>query len=260
MLSRVNSPAADAAGVLLGAVSRDFADSTIISDHAHDVGQLKVALSGIVVVASTDGHWVVPPNRALWLAPNVKHRMRMLGKVRLRSVFVNPNFTHGLPERSCLMPISPLFREVISEVAASSGKNIDSRRTRLLMELLLEEATREAVFPLHLPSPRDRRLAQICMHIQEHLDDMKTLQEWAKDLGYDQRTLHRLFVHELGMSFSQWRQQAKLLAAMEWLAEGRQVLDIALDLGYQTQSAFTAMFRRNLGITPSDFLRSATAS
>src|SRR3546814_80289 len=98
--------------------------------------------------------------------------------------------------------------------------------------------------------------SDLCMHIQEHLDDMKTLQEWAKELGYDQRTLHRLFMQELGMSFLQWRQQAKLLAALEWLAEGRQVLGIALDLGYQTQSAFTAMFRRNMGITPSDFVRS----
>src|SRR3546814_10853476 len=108
---------------------------------------------------------------------------------------------------------------------------------------------------LHMPTPREKRLARNGMHIQEHLDDMKTLQEWAKELGYDQRTLHRLFMQELGMSFLQWRQQAKLLAALEWLAEGRQVLGIALDLGYQTQSAFTAMFRRKMGITPSDFVR-----
>ncbi|HEY9572044.1 MAG TPA: AraC family transcriptional regulator, partial [Pusillimonas sp.] len=141
-------------------------------------------------------------------------------------------------------------------VAGSAGHPTVSRRIRLLMDLLLEELTEEFATPLHLPTPRDHRLARICMHIQEHLDDMKTLQEWAKELGYDQRTLHRLFMQELGMSFLQWRQQAKLLAALEWLAEGRQVLGIALDLGYQTQSAFTAMFRRNMGITPSDFVRS----
>ncbi|NYT44460.1 helix-turn-helix transcriptional regulator [Alcaligenaceae bacterium] len=255
MESLSNSGVLERTGVLGGSLSRDFADSTILSDHMHDMGQLKFALSGVMVVASTDGHWVVPPTRALWLAPKVRHRVRMLGKVQLRSVFVNPEYSHGLPTRSCLLPVTPLFRELIAAVATSSPSDARSRRTRLLMDLLLEEVSQDCGLPLHLPTPRDHRLATICTHIQEHLDDMKTLHEWAKDLGYDQRTLHRLFMSELGMSFVQWRQQAKLLTALEWLAEGRQVLSIALDLGYQTQSAFTAMFRRNLHMTPSEFLK-----
>src|SRR3546814_17808848 len=90
MESQLNSGGASLAGVLVGGLCRDFADSTILTDHSHEVGQLKFALSGVMVVASTDGHWVVPPTRALWLAPNVRHRVRMLGKVQLRSVFVNP--------------------------------------------------------------------------------------------------------------------------------------------------------------------------
>src|SRR5690625_2203343 len=62
------------------------------------------------------------------------------------------------------------------------------------------------------------------------------------------------------MSFVQWRQQTRLLAALEWLAEGRQVIDVALELGYQSQSAFTAMFRRNVGITPGEWQASNSCS
>ncbi|NYT60054.1 helix-turn-helix transcriptional regulator [Alcaligenaceae bacterium] len=250
------SMAGSHAGVLAGSLSRDFADSTILTDHSYETGQIKYALSGIMVVSSTDGHWVVPPTRALWLAPHVRHRVRMLGKVRLRSVFVNPAFSHGLPARSCMLPVSPLFREIIAAVATAGFSAVPSRRIKLLMNLLLEEVSEESGLPLHLPTPKDHRLAIICTHIQEHLDDVKTLNEWSRDLGYDQRTLHRLFMQELGMSFGQWRQQAKLLTALEWLAEGKQVLAVALDLGYQNQSAFTAMFRRNLGLTPSEFGKS----
>lgn len=246
-------------GMLGGGLCRDFTDSTILSDQAHDMGQVKLALSGVMVVSSSDGHWVVPPNRALWLAPRVTHKIRMLGKVQLRSVFINSGFLRGLPMKSRTLPVSPLFREIVCAVAAEPSRDESCRRTMLLMELLLEDIARHADSPQRLPTPHDYRLATICTHIQEHLDDTKTLQEWARDLGYDQRTLHRLFVQELGMSFVQWRQQAKLLTAMEWLAEGRQVLGIALDLGYQTQSAFTAMFRRNLGMTPSDFVKTLSA-
>ncbi|RTZ44657.1 AraC family transcriptional regulator [Candidimonas sp. SYP-B2681] len=257
MMSQLNTGAALGTGVLVGGLSRDFADSTVLSSLGHGMGELKLALSGVMIVSSTDGHWVVPPSRALWLAPNVRHKVRMLGKVQLRSVFVNPEFQPDLPAQSYMLSVSPLFRELISAVAAAPAQTVSCPRITLLMDLLLEQINGSSALPLHLPTPRDHRLARICTHIQEHLDDTKTLQEWAMDLGYDQRTLHRLFVHELGMSFSQWRQQAKLLIALEWLAEGRQVLSIALDLGYQNQSAFTAMFRRNLGITPSDFIRNS---
>src|SRR3546814_6214821 len=85
----------------------------------------------------------------LWLAPNVRHRVRMLGKVQLRSVFVNPEYSHGLPSRSCLLPATPLFREVIAAVAGSAGHPTVSRRIRLLMDLLLEELTEEFATPLH---------------------------------------------------------------------------------------------------------------
>lgn len=255
MSSQLNTSVAQGTGVLVGGLSRDFADSTVLTGHGHDMGELKFALSGVMVVASTDGYWVVPPGRALWLAPNVRHKVRMLGKVQLRSVFINPGFWPGLPTESRILSVSPLFREVIIAVAVMPARPKPCQRTMLLMDLLLEEVNRGSTLPLHLPVPRDHRLARICTHIQEHLDDMTTLQEWARDLGYDQRTLHRLFVQELGLSFVQWRQQAKLLMALEWLAQRRSVLSIALELGYQTQSAFTAMFRKKLGITPSDFIK-----
>ena len=55
------------------------------------------------------------------------------------------------------------------------------------------------------------------------------------------------------MTIGEWRQQAKLLIAMEMLAKGQKILDIALDLGYGSPSAFTAMFKKQLGIVPSAF-------
>lgn len=241
--------------LLIRGLSRDFADSTVLTEHAYALGQIKFAQSGAMVVSSTDGNWVVAPTRALWLAPGVRYRVRMMGKVQLRSVFVNADVARSLPRRSCLLPGTPLLREIVAAVAVAANDEPASRRISLLLDLLLEEIHEEPGARLHLPVPRDYRLACICTYIQEHLDDTKPLKEWARELGYDPRTLHRLFKYELGMSFLKWREHAKLLAALEWLSQGRPIMSIALDLGYQTQSAFTAMFRRNLGTTPSDFMR-----
>lgn len=68
--------------LLVRGLNRDFADSTILTDHAYSLGQIKFAQSGAMVVSSADGNWVVAPTRALWLAPHVRYRIRMMGKVQ----------------------------------------------------------------------------------------------------------------------------------------------------------------------------------
>lgn len=44
---------------------------------------------------------------------------------------------------------------------------------------------------------------------------------------------------------------------MNGLALGQSVLDVALELGYDSPSAFSAMFRRTLGVSPSEYFSSA---
>ncbi|HXE76947.1 MAG TPA: helix-turn-helix domain-containing protein, partial [Rhodanobacter sp.] len=58
-----------------------------------------------------------------------------------------------------------------------------------------------------------------------------------------------------GMTFGQWRRQARLLAALEHLASGARVIDVALDLGYNSPTAFATMFKRQFGVVPSSFFQ-----
>ena len=77
--------------------------------------------------------------------------------------------------------------------------------------------------------------------------------DWARRLSVDAKTIQRLFVKETGMTFGQWRQQARLLRALELLASGQKVIQVALGLGYDSPSAFAAMFKKHFGATPSAF-------
>jgi AraC-like DNA-binding protein len=74
------------------------------------------------------------------------------------------------------------------------------------------------------------------------------------------RTLARLFRRETGLSFAAWRQQLRLLRALERLAAGEPVTAVALDLGYSGPSAFVAMFRRALGVSPGRYFRQVDPS
>lgn len=66
------------------------------------------------------------------------------------------------------------------------------------------------------------------------------------------RTMQRLFAEESGMSFSRWRQRARLIYAMQSLAAGESVTNAALEAGYSSTSAFISMFRKQLGTTVCD--------
>jgi AraC-like DNA-binding protein len=81
----------------------------------------------------------------------------------------------------------------------------------------------------------------------------QTLGEWAQRAGASERTLARLFEKELGMSFGQWRQQARLAHAAPLIARGMPLSQVADQLGYASQSAFTAMFRKTFGCPPTAF-------
>jgi AraC-like DNA-binding protein len=88
-------------------------------------------------------------------------------------------------------------------------------------------------------------------------NDPATLDDLALRHGTTARTLARHFRRQTGMSFAEWRRRARLLRALGWIAEGRPILAVALDLGYDSPSAFSAMFRRELGAPPSHFRATA---
>jgi AraC-like DNA-binding protein len=72
------------------------------------------------------------------------------------------------------------------------------------------------------------------------------------------RTLYRRFLKETGITFARWKQQARLLESVRRLAEGISVTTVAFDLGYESASAFSTMFRRSLGVAPRSFLKTAS--
>ncbi|MGJ7904350.1 helix-turn-helix domain-containing protein, partial [Lysobacter sp. 1R34A] len=90
--------------------------------------------------------------------------------------------------------------------------------------------------------------------LSENPADPRGLADWAAFAHLSERSLSRRFAAQTGHSLLQWRQRARLMRAMERLAGGDAVTAIALDLGYDSVSAFIAMFRRSLGASPTAYL------
>lgn len=237
------------------AMAADYQSGHITARHRHPHAQLVHAVRGVMVVATAEGQWIVPPTRGMWVPGGTDHWIRMVGNVGMRTAYIRPDAAPGLPARCTVLGISALLRELIlAAIDIPQPYAADSRDGRL-MRLLLDELMLVPTLPLHLPYPSDACLRQICDAIVAAPDTALTLSDWSARLALDAKTIQRRFARETGMTFGQWRQQARLLAALEALAAGAKVLDVALDLGYESPSAFAAMFRRQFGVPPSTFFR-----
>lgn len=231
----------------------DYPPGWHIEPHAHSKHQLIYAVRGVMVVQADAGRWVVPPTRAIWMEAGMTHAIRCVGEVHMRSLMVAVQTAPKLMTGTQAVGISPLLRELIRAAMDVQHPYAANSRDGRLMRLILDELRALPVLPLHLQMPSDARIAQISQALQRNLDDPSTMADWAQRLSIDAKTIQRLFVKDTGMTFGQWRQQARLLRALELLANGDKVIDVALGLGYDSPSAFATMFRKHFGAAPSAF-------
>ncbi|MDD2056919.1 helix-turn-helix transcriptional regulator [Pseudomonas sp. GD03860] len=233
----------------------DYPENRFIAPHSHRKHQLIYAIEGVMVVHSALHQWTVPPSRGIWMPKGHVHWIRCIGEVKMRSVFVQPDERLQLPDETRTVSISPLLSELIkASVGIAQPCAADSREARVL-RLILDELQVLPTLPLHLPQPSDPRLQRICSTLQTDPGDGSTLSQWSVWLNLDEKTIQRLFRKETGMTFGQWRQQARLLLALERIAVGGKIIDVATELGYDSPSAFTTMFKKQFGTTPSHFFK-----
>ncbi|TWT09684.1 helix-turn-helix transcriptional regulator [Reyranella sp. CPCC 100927] len=216
--------------------------------------QLLYAVTGLLEVTTARSMFLIPPLHALWLPARMDHglRCRMASSVRtlLIRADVVPTDAPGLPR---VVHINPLLRELILRLAMPPTNKAEASHAGRLADIALAEISWEPDDHLQIVLPKDARLRRVHDALTRDPGDNRTLDRWATTAGASSRTLARLFHKEYGTSFVNWRQQLRIIAALPRLAAGEPVITVALDLGYETPSAFTAMFRRITGILPSQY-------
>lgn len=238
----------------------DLASIDETEPHRHRKAQLLYVIRGVITVEAAGGIWTVPPHCAIWIPGGVPHHARASGRITVGSLYIDPALAGAFREDCGILFIQPLLRELLLRFL--SGPSLypegETREGRLVA-VLLDELRAAPLEPLHLPMPTDRRLRRL---VETLIDDPSlrfTIEEWGARVGASNRTLTRLFQRETAMSFVRWRQQLHVGLALQRLASGQSVTNVAFDLGYESPSAFIAMFRRMLGTTPARYFTEAAA-
>jgi AraC-like DNA-binding protein/mannose-6-phosphate isomerase-like protein (cupin superfamily) len=240
------------AGRPLTMAGRDLQATAMLPPHHHEWGQFTYALRGVMRVDANHSSWIVPPQRAIWIPPGVEHSVTVLENTHLRPMSVYAGRSPFAGGECKLLELSGLLRELLVALE-QHDRDEQSPREQLLMEMILDEIPRCAVRPVRVPLPTDKRLKALCDALIAEPGAEHTLAAWATQVGASERTLARLFERELGMGYTQWRQQVRLAHAAPLIASGVPLSQVAAELGYASQSAFSAMFKKTFGCSPSTF-------
>lgn len=91
-------------------------------------------------------------------------------------------------------------------------------------------------------------------YILEHLTQSITLGDLAKAAMFSPWYAHRLFRDLTGVSPAEYIRRTRLTEAAKRIkAEDTRIIDIAMDLGYESVDGFTRAFSREYGMTPSAY-------
>jgi AraC-like DNA-binding protein len=236
-------------------LTHDYPAGHFVPLHFHDRDQLVYASRGVMTVRTRNGTWVVPPHRAVWIPAEIPHTITMSGLVAMRTLYLKSRLAKGLPRDCCVINVSTLLKELILHACTVRTLRKSVKWQMHLVAVILHRLEAVQTIPLQLPHLSDPRLVRIAEILMRDPRDSRTLAQLCKGTGAGKRSVERLFQQEIGMTFGKWRQQLRLMQGMRFLAEGAKVTHAALESGYSTPSAFTSMFRRVLGITPSSYFR-----
>ena len=231
--------------ITVASFASDYPPGHRIAEHVHPTKQIIYAIEGVMRVEAEQGLWVVPPGRGLWMPERVLHQIYCVGAVKFRTLYLG-GAHDAFAEAIEVFDVSDLMREVVIRLT----EQVSSSVAEHLTAILIDELSRADSAALFLPTASDVRVSRMGAALLDNPADQSSLEDWANKLGYSPRTLIRRVKTETGMSFREYRRQVRILAALELLSAGNSVTNTALEVGFESTSAFIQSFKAVMGKTP----------
>jgi AraC-like DNA-binding protein len=226
--------------------------------HRHAWGEFVYSFSGVMEVQLADHHYLAPPHYGVWLPPEVAHVGLNRQESHHCSFYVSPTVSGVLPARPCALVVSPLVRALLEHLRDTPTAPVPTPEESRLLQVLLDQLAQAPCSNSYLPHSSDALLGPVLRALEADPSDNRTLGELAAATHTTERTLARRCQRDLGMNLAEWRQRLRVVRALPLLEQGHKVEAIALDLGYGSASAFIAMFRRLMGVTPDEYRKGAS--
>ena len=236
----------------------------LIPLHKHTKGQLSYVEGGLAYVVVNSKTFVVPPRHYFWIPKGMPHILKVgYSATVLRSLyfFTKGDEDHSFYSNLGIYPASELLIQMIGYTEQWDGRHINKDEDNfdflVALKKLLPQSQNHSL-SIMLPTTEDERLLKIIRYLERSLDEHHTLHSVATKFNLSERSLSRLFQHDLHVSFLQYLKTLRIMKALEMLLKtNKNVSEIAYSVGYDTIGAFSNSFYMFTRLRPTDLRKKA---
>ncbi|MCM3924815.1 AraC family transcriptional regulator [Frankia sp. AiPs1] len=226
-----------------------------LESHTHPEPTLLWSSTATVTGTVASRYWMIPPGYGLWVPGGVEHTGAVLHAGEMSVITFATDRCPITWTEPTGFAVGPLLRELIVHLHRIGPRDPSRAHAETLMfGLFTPLPTRD----IQVAMPADPRVRAIAERLIADPADQRELAAWADHVHAGVRTLSRLFAAETGLSFTGWRTQVRIRAAIGLLANGATVNVTARAVGYRKPSAFINAFRRATGQTPGTYVHADT--
>lgn len=215
------------------------------SEHVHDYAQIFIPLETALDVRCNSTLYKVMPQELGFMSPDLPHQC--LCKNELIVINIPKSMIKKgdleilaskvvLPIEGSLVPLVELIREEINRNSASM---------RYLYYYLYDRLVENNSF-------------RSLQYIREHFDEPIQVTALAELEGYNVAYFNDWFKQQTGFTPSHYLRLYRIEKAKELLTyTSYNVLEIAVQVGYNSHAAFSRAFKETVGLSPADFRQGA---
>ncbi len=134
------------------------------------------------------------------------------------------------------------------------------RNPELLTGIEEEKEEKEKQLPKAVNEESANRLIQFMKNEEPYLNPLLSLNDLADKLEIHPRSLSLIIKHSFNKNFFDFVNSYRIEKAKEFLSdpdnENRNILEILFDSGFNSKSVFNAVFKKQVGMTPTQYRKS----
>lgn len=231
--------------------------------HYHKKGQLIYVEGGTVYIETDKKTYFVPSNHFIWIPSHTMHSVSSNSEeVLMRSLYFPVNqMESGYYGTIGVYPADNLLLQLLLHTKKWRG-DIEKNNEKLYpivqaIKVLLPDFSRMSV-TFTIPKVNDEKLKEVTSYLTNNIDKNILLSELANKFDINERSLHRLFKKDIGLSFIKFFTIVRMYKAIDYLAQKKlSISEISSKVGYSSIPTFSNTFYKVIGKRPSDFQRGA---
>lgn len=239
---------------LVGVGRYRFAAGQGFGQHSHAMHQVSWARSGVQHVEAGERRWSLAAPEAMWIPGGIVHDVRAATAGELVLLYLEPSIPAPGWQDPTAVVASAALAELVDRLPSGDPDVFFAEPVVIALGEVIEPVAQAA---LRAPMPAQGPVREVAEQLCARPGDDRTLAQWGTLVGASAKSLARGFLASTGMSFSAWRTQTRLHAALGHLADGLPVTRVAREVGYASASSFIVAFRRHFGHPPSQHFASS---